>query len=175
VAQTQQPMQRTSWFCNVSSLVLLNPEFLFALNYIHSEQLFASYCLFGEESNYKCITGTSRIPQYSLRSFDIIPYLLNAAESAVVDRFCTADLLGPTVKNIPCLYHLTYTAQIRPSVALTSWPTKSFATTVTTSNAAERRAHKHNAQDIPLMWSSCVMRYIYQYWHPRKIFVLLLA
>jgi len=37
-----------------------------------------------------------------------LPYLLKAAECAVVDRFWTVDLIGPTVKTqTPCPFHLT--------------------------------------------------------------------
>jgi hypothetical protein len=164
VTEIQQSMQGTSCFCNVRSLVLLNPEFLYAYSYVHSEKLLASAVF----SSKNPITNASLEHvefQRTHYAHLAMPYMINAAKSAVVDRFCTADLIGPTVTpQIPCPFHL------RPSVALTSLPTKRFATTVTTSNVTDRGAYTHHAQDELLMRSSCVIRNLYHYWYQRKFF-----
>lgn len=93
MAETQQPMQWTSCFGNVRSLVLLNPKFLFANYTIITITRVAS--LFFEESDYKCITGTSGIPQNSLRSFDI----------AVLVKSCWECFCGQVLDRWPYQTH----------------------------------------------------------------------
>ena len=74
---------------------------------IHSEQLPAS-AVFSSKNQ---ITNASLAQVEFHRTHYAhltLPYLLKAAESAVVDRFWTVNLIGPTLKTqIPCPFHLT--------------------------------------------------------------------
>lgn len=164
MAETQQPMQRTSCFGNVRSLVLLNPKFLFAYNYI--------------QNNYPRLQSFLRRIRLQMHHW----HKWNSTElTMLIWHCCTCSKLlrvllwtgsGPLTLSAPRSkhkYHALFTSlySVDPSV--------SSADFFTYKKFCDNSNHfKHYGQECLYiqctMWSSCVMRCVYNYWYPQEVF-----